>query len=309
MSLTSEPVPAAVPRTAVPTTRDWVRLLRPAQWTKNLFVLAPLLFSGRGTDPDALVAAAIALAAFCLLASAVYAVNDVADRDSDRSHPIKQSRPVASGRITVSAALMLAGGLMVAGLGAAWVVSPSLAALAAGYLALNLLYNVWLKHVVILDVFALAAFFLLRLLAGAVAIKVQPSIWLLICGGLLALYLGFAKRRHELVLLGEDSIRHRKVLGDYGPAFLDQMSVVLLAVTIVAYIMYTLSPERVALSGHGLTYSVVFVLYGVFRYLYLVHQRGGGSPTETLLTDRSLIIDVTLWALYCGWVVYHPVLR
>lgn len=304
MSISSDPAAALLPNTTSPGVRDWVRLVRPAQWTKNLFVLAPLLFSGKGNQSDAIVSALLALVAFCLLASAVYSFNDVADRESDRSHPTKRNRPVASGRITTSAAIGMAAGLIVAGMGLSWVVSHRLALIAGAYLGLNLIYSFWIKHVVILDVFAIAAFFLLRLLGGSVAIAVAPSIWLLICGGLLALYLGFAKRRHELMLLGGDSTSHRKVLGDYGPAFLDQMSVVLLAVTVVSYIMYTLSPERVAVSGHLLTYSLVFVLYGVFRYLYLVHQRGGGSPTETLLTDRSLIIAVVLWSAYCGWVVY-----
>jgi 4-hydroxybenzoate polyprenyltransferase len=303
MSIPSDPATALMPATN-PEIRDWVRLMRPAQWIKNLFVLAPLLFSGKAGDPDSIVAALLSLVAFCLLASAVYSFNDVADRESDRAHPTKRNRPVASGRISISAAYGMAGALVVSGLGLSWLVSPRLALIAGGYLSLNLFYSLWFKHLVILDVFALAAFFILRLLGGAFAINVEPSIWLLICGGLLALYLGFAKRRQELVLLGEDSLSHRKVLGDYGPAFLDQMSVVLLAVTVVSYIMYTLSPERVAASGHRLTYSLVFVLYGVFRYLFLVHQRGGGSPTETLLTDRSLIIAVFLWAGYCGWVVY-----
>jgi 4-hydroxybenzoate polyprenyltransferase len=304
MSIPSDPAAAILPHTASPSIRDWIRLLRPAQWTKNLFVLAPLLFSGKGTQSEAIVSALLALVAFCFLASAVYSFNDVADRESDRSHPTKRNRPVASGRITTGSAIGLAALLVVLGLGLSWIVSPRLALIAGTYLTLNLFYSFWIKQVVILDVFAIAAFFLLRLLGGSVAIEVAPSIWLLICGGLLALYLGFAKRRHELMLLGGESTSHRKVLGDYGPAFLDQMSVVLLAVTVVSYIMYTLSPERVAVSGHLLTYSLVFVLYGVFRYLFLVHQRGGGSPTETLLTDRSLIVAVFLWSAYCGWVVY-----
>ena len=304
MSVPSDPAAALPSAASTSGLKDWIRLVRPAQWIKNLFVLAPLLFSGRGTEPEAIVAALLSLVAFCLLASAVYAFNDVADRESDRVHPTKRNRPVASGRIGVPVAIGIAAGLVVIGLGVSWAVSSGLAVIAAAYLILNIFYSLWLKHLVILDVFALAAFFLLRLLGGSAAIDVAPSIWLLICGGLLALYLGFAKRRQELLLLGEGSASHRKVLGDYGPAFLDQMSVVLLAVTVVSYIMYTLSPERVALSGQRLTYSLVFVLYGVFRYLFLVHQRGQGSPTETLLTDRSLIVAVLLWAAYCGWVVY-----
>ncbi len=285
---------------------DWVRLMRPRQWVKNAFVLTPLLFSGRFLLRSADLRAAVAFLGFCLLASAVYTWNDVLDREADRQHPLKRLRPVASGRLSVRAAAWFGAGLAGAGLAVSVALGLDVAAIGASYLVLNVLYSFRLKHVVVLDVFCIAGFFILRLLAGSRAIDVVPSIWLLLCGGLLALYLGFAKRRHELQLLGADSAQHRSVLAHYSPAFLDQMSGVLLSVTIVAYIMYTLSPEKVAETGYRLTYSTVFVLYGVFRYLYLVHQRDAGNPNEVLFADRSLLGSVVLWFLYCFWVIYFP---
>ncbi|MBK7715822.1 MAG: decaprenyl-phosphate phosphoribosyltransferase [Gemmatimonadetes bacterium] len=285
----------------------WIRLLRPQQWVKNAFVLTPLVFSGNFLQGEAVEQALAAFCAFCLVASGVYAGNDVVDRHADRAHPVKRNRPVAAGIIPVGGALAVALSAVVLALAIGMAVHPALAGIIATYLGLNVLYTLWLKHMVLLDVFTIAAFFVLRLLAGATAIAVAPSIWLLLCGGLLALYLGFAKRRHELVLLGTQSSEHRSVLSEYSPMFLDQMSTVLLAVTVVSYIMYTVSQEKLAEVGsYALTGSTVFVLYGVFRYLYLVHQRQGGSPTETLLTDRSLMVAVVLWFAYCGMVIYLP---
>lgn len=285
---------------------DLLRLMRPRQWIKNLFVLAPLMFAFEATHRDAVIAALGAFFAFCLAASAVYAYNDVLDRKEDQAHPIKKNRPVASGKVSVGAALTLAVVLAVGALVLSFAVRPAVAAIAGGYMALNLLYSVKLKHMVILDVFSIASFFVLRLLAGAVAIPVKASVWLLLCGGLLALYLGFAKRRHELVLLGDHSADHRSVLSHYSPVFLDQMSVVLLSVTIVSYIMYALTSETAQRVGsEALSYGTPFVLYGVFRYLYLVHKHEKGSPTETVLTDVPLLIDVGLWLAYNFWVLYR----
>jgi 4-hydroxybenzoate polyprenyltransferase len=287
--------------------RDWLRLIRPQQWIKNAFVLTPLLFSGKFLDFRADLRAGLAFISFCFLASAVYAWNDILDREGDRQHPTKRLRPVAAGRISVPSAAWCGAILAAVGLvGCAFLGQPVLV-VAIAYLGLNVLYSFRLKHVVVLDVFCVAGFFVLRLLAGARAVAVVPSIWLLLCGGLLALYLGFAKRRHELVLLGSGSSQHRTVLADYSPAFLDQMSGVLLSVTIVAYIMYTLSPEKLAeIGSYRLTYSTGFVLYGVFRYLFLVHQREGGNPNDVLFTDRALLASVVLWFLYCFWVIYSP---
>lgn len=285
----------------------WLRLLRPAQWSKNLFVLAALLFSGKATDLAVATDALLAFVAFCLAASAVYAFNDVRDREADRAHPVKRRRPVAAGLISTTYATAAAALLAVAGLGLAAAVHPGAALWLAAYLVLNIAYSLWLKQVVILDVFAIASFFVIRLLVGAAAVEAPPSVWLLLCGGLLALYLGFAKRRHELSVLGADSAAHRGVLAHYSPQFLDQISAVLLAVTIVAYLMYTLtSPTAQMVGTEELSYGVPFVLYGVFRYLYLVHQRDLGTPTETVLSDRSLLVTVALWALYSAWVLYRP---
>jgi 4-hydroxybenzoate polyprenyltransferase len=288
----------------------WIRLLRPRQWVKNFFVLAPLLFSGRALEWASQWRALAAFAVFCALASGVYALNDVIDRESDRAHPVKRVRPIAAGLISTSSALTLASILLLVALVGAFLVAPALGAIAVAYLAVNVAYGLKLKRIVIVDVFAVASFFVMRLLAGAAAVQVKPSLWLILCSGLLALYLGFAKRRHELELLGDASSDHRQVLSQYTTQFLDQLSVVLLAVTIVSYIMYTVESETAkAVGSDSLSYSTVFVLFGVLRYLYLVHRRGGdgGNPAETLLTDRSLLVACVLWVLYCGFVIYQPI--
>ena len=306
--MTSRTVPvSAVESEAGGGLSSWIRLVRPKQWVKNFFVLAPLLFSGKLLETDAVLAGATAFLAFCFAASSVYVLNDVVDREADRSHPTKRSRPIASGLIHPRQAILDGAVLAISALALTFSLGRAVTLIILGYLILNALYSLRLKHVVILDVFSIATFFVLRLLGGASAIEVEPSIWLILCGGLLALYLGFAKRRHELTLLAGGSTEHRRVLGDYGTGFLDQMSAVLLAITVVSYIMYTISPAKVEEVGsYALTYSLVFVLYGVFRYLYLVHQKSRGSPTETLLTDRALLGTLVLWVLYCGWVIYRP---
>ena len=283
----------------------WIRAIRPEQWLKNGFVLSPIVFSGRAMIWDYQWHALVAFGAFCAVASAVYLMNDVIDREADRVHPRKASRPVASGLISTASALVGAGILGVGGVVAGALAGVDVAIVLVAYLVLNVLYGTWLKHIVIVDVFSIAAFFVMRLLAGAFAVDVRPSIWLILCGGLLALYLGFAKRRHELVLLGSGSTNHRAVLADYSTTFLDQLSVVLLSVTVVAYIMYTLESDTArAVGSNAMTYSTAFVLYGVLRYLYLVHRNDAGNPTETLLTDRSLLATVVLWAGYCGTIIY-----
>lgn len=257
---------------------DWLRLFRPAHWITNLFVLGPLLFSGRAFDPLALTHALVSFAAFCLVSSGIYAINDVMDREADRVHPIKRERPIAAGRIATRSAIVAGLTLVLVGLALASFVNRTVVLFIALHVALNVLYMWRLKGIVVLDVFAIASFFVIRLLTGAAAVEVEPSVWLLLCGGLLALYLGFTKRRHELVLLGDESAGHRGVLSQYTPAFLDQMSMVLLSVTVVCYIMYTLeSATANAVGTNLLSYSTVFVLYGVFRYLFLVHQREGGD--------------------------------
>jgi 4-hydroxybenzoate polyprenyltransferase len=283
--------------------------LRPHQWTKNLLVFAGLLFGQLLLDTNALIRSIVAFAVFCALSSAVYVFNDIADRDADRQHPLKRSRPIASGALPVSTAYGAAIALTLAALAAALAyLGPAFAAVAAAYLALQALYSTWLKRVVIIDVLTIAAGFVLRAAAGAVAIAVPMSDWLLVVTVLLALFLALSKRRHEIVLLADGAMNHRAILGEYSPYLLDQMISVVTASTLVAYAFYTISPEtqhRFHTSLLGLT--LPFPLYGIFRYLYLVHRKElGGSPSELLLTDRPLLVCVALWALVVTAIIYGP---
>jgi len=266
-----------------------VQSLRPQQWTKNLLVFAGLGFSGRLIDRDAWVPALAAFVIFCGLSGAVYLINDVIDRAADAQHPIKRLRPVASG----AASALLA----VACLTAAAAVNRALAMTAGAYVALLLAYSLALKHYVIIDVLTLAGGFVLRAVAGAVAIGVPISHWLLVCTTLLALFLGLSKRRHELTLLADGAAGHRPILQEYSPYLLDQMIAVVTASTLIAYSVYTISSETAErLGSDRLGLTIPFVLYGIFRYLYLVHQRrGGGNPSDLLLTDRPLLACVGLW--------------
>ena len=282
--------------------------VRPGEWTKNLFVFAGLLFGQRLTDPLAVKRAGLAFLIFCALAGVVYLVNDVADRDRDRQHPRKRNRPIASGALSVPTALGAAALLTACGLGAAWWLGRDFFAVAAGYLLLLVLYSGPLKHIVIIDVLTIAIGFVLRVAAGAVAIGVPISQWLLICTILLALFLGLSKRRHEIVLLADGAIGHRRILEEYSPYLLDQMIGVVTASTLMAYILYATSHETAEKFGTSLLgLTIPFPLYGIFRYLYLVHRKeGGGSPAELLLNDRPLLACVALWAVGVAVIIYRP---
>jgi 4-hydroxybenzoate polyprenyltransferase len=282
--------------------------VRPGEWTKNLFVFAGLLFGQRLTDPLAVRRAGLAFLIFCALAGVVYLVNDVADRDRDRQHPRKRNRPIASGALSVPTALGAAALLTACGLGAAWWLGRDFFAVAAGYLLLLVLYSGPLKHIVIIDVLTIAIGFVLRVAAGAVAIGVPISQWLLICTILLALFLGLSKRRHEIVLLADGAIGHRRILEEYSPYLLDQMIGVVTASTLMAYILYATSHETAEKFGTSLLgLTIPFPLYGIFRYLYLVHRKeGGGSPAELLLNDRPLLACVALWAVGVAVIIYRP---
>lgn len=283
--------------------------LRPAQWTKNLLVFAGLLFGRRLFDPASVVDAVSAFAVFCALSGVVYLVNDVADRDNDRLHPLKSRRPIASGALPVPVAMGVALALGSGALASALVIGPAFGAVAAAYLALQILYSFPLKHIVIIDVLTIAIGFVLRAVGGAVAVRVEISHWLLVCTILLALFIALAKRRHEIVLLASDAATHRPILGEYSPYLLDQMIGVVTASTLISYVFYTISPETQAKFGTAwLGLTIPFPLYGIFRYLYLVHQReGGGSPADLLLTDRPLLACVALWALTVALIIYRPV--
>ena len=250
-------------------------------------------------DPVAVLQASAAFVIFCLLSGVVYLINDVADRDGDRRHPIKKFRPIASGEVPVAAALTLAAVLTLVAVSAAFWLRPLFGVLALAYLGLLALYSGPLKHIVIIDVLTIAVGFVLRAAAGAVAIDVAVSPWLYVLTILLALFLALSKRRHELVLLADRRPDHRPILEEYSPYLLDQMISVVTASTLVAYAIYTVSPETIDKFGTDrLGLTLPFPLYGIFRYLYLVHQKeGGGSPSEMLLTDRPLLICVALWAV------------
>jgi 4-hydroxybenzoate polyprenyltransferase len=285
--------------------------LRPEQWTKNLLLFAGLIFGGRLLEPAAVASSVGGFLVFCALASAMYLVNDICDRDADQRHPIKRQRPIASGAVSVSAAAAAAATLVGGALIGAWFIGPSFAAISVAYAALLLLYSTRLKHIVILDVLVIAGGFVLRAVAGAAAVEVPIGSWLVTCTTLLALFLALSKRRHELVLLGGDAIDHRRSLEEYSPYLLDQMIAVVTASTLIAYTMFATSAETAQRLGtQHLGYTVPFVLYGIFRYLYLVHQkRGGGSPAAMLLTDGALLACVVLWAVAVMLLMYSPLGR
>ena len=282
--------------------------VRPDQWTKNLVVFAGVLFGQRLFELPALTRAVAAFGIFCVLSSAIYLLNDVADRERDRRHPLKRLRPIASGELPATTALGAAVVLAAAGLGGALALGWYFFMVAAAYIGLLGLYSGPLKHIVIVDVLVIAFGFVLRAVAGAVAVDVESSHWLLVCTLLLALFVALAKRRHELAILDDEAIRHRPSLGEYDTGLLDQMIAIVSASTLVAYVFYTISPEtqlRFGTAWLGLT--IPFPLYGIFRYLYVVHRReGGGSPAEQLLTDRPLLVCVVLWALMAVLIIYRP---
>ena len=279
--------------------------LRPGQWTKNLVVFAGLIWGLRLFEPDAVARAGAAFLLFCALSGVVYLLNDVADREADRLHPVKARRPIASGALPVSTALVTASVLAVMSLAAAFELGTWFGLTAAGYTLLLAVYTALLKHIVIIDVLTIATGFVLRAIGGAVVIDVQVSSWLLVCTLLLALFLAMSKRRHELVALS-DATGHRRILEEYSPYLLDQMIAVVTASTLIAYAFYTISPETQQKFGTGLlSLTIPFPLYGIFRYLYLVHRReGGGSPAEMLLRDRPLLWCVVLWITTVVVIVY-----
>lgn len=278
--------------------------MRIYQWVKNLLVFAPLVFAKRMTDSAALGQAALAFASFCLVASAIYLMNDLLDLERDRQHPDKRQRALPSGRLPLGLARSASFVLVAAGLGLAWLGGFLVWPLV--YWAINIAYSLRLKHVVVLDAMCIAAGFLLRVYAGGAAIGVHVSSWLTLCTFFVALLLAFAKRRHELSLLGEDSEGHRKALRDYSVAFLDQMIAPLGAMTVLAYAAYTVSPQTVQHFGSDrLVFTVPFVVFGIFRYLYLVHQRSeGGNPTRLLMRDGQMLLNILLWFGVSVWVVY-----
>lgn len=284
-----------------------LRALRPVQWVKNVFVLAPVIFAEQLTRSQTMGRALLAFAIFCFAASTVYLVNDLRDREEDRRHPEKRRRrPIASGALSIPQAVVAAVVLAAVALSGSFYLGTPFLLLIALYLLINLLYSSWLKHVVILDVMAVASGHLLRVMAGGAAVAVAVSSWLLLCTTFLALFLVFSKRRHEILLLADEAANHRSVLSHYSPQFLDQMINVVTASTVVSYALYAVAADTVLRFGsENLVYTMPMVLFGVFRYLYLTYQvTEKRNPTEAVLFDPPSIANVFLWGLAVLWIVY-----
>ncbi|MGD0012378.1 MAG: decaprenyl-phosphate phosphoribosyltransferase [Terriglobia bacterium] len=306
-----EPSVPITPREATTPTRNFafgglVESLRPQQWVKNGFVFAALIFSRSITDwhRNARVAAGALL--FCLISSAVYLLNDILDAPEDRKHPLKRLRPLASGRLGVGTAAIVAIILAILSLYGAWILDRTFFIIVLAYGVINVLYSWALKRVVLLDVFVISAGFVLRVISGGVIIHVEISPWLVVCATLLALFLALSKRRHELVALGKDAGEHRSILAHYSPYFLDQLIGIVTASTVMSYALYTLSNDvQVKFPGKRLDLTIPFVLFGIFRYLYLVHQNEeGGNPTRLLFADLVLLSVVLFWAASVIFIIY-----
>jgi 4-hydroxybenzoate polyprenyltransferase len=291
-----------------------LELLRPTQWSKNLILFAALLFSPARVvleNAQAVLRSVEGFVAFCLLSSAVYALNDILDLKADREHPKKKARPIASGRVSVSAAAAISIVLGAGGVVWAFLIDPYFGWIAVAYLCVNLAYSLGLKRAVILDVMLLSMGFVLRAVGGVAVIRTllseaYLSYWLILCAFLLSLFLALAKRRHEIALLGDSAAQHRPSLANYSLAFIDQMLAALAAATIVAYSLYTISDDTFRHYGtRNLLWTLPFVVYGLFRYLFLIHNRGeGGDPSKLLVKDIATLLNVLLWTFTTAAIVY-----
>ena len=273
--------------------------MRPEQWIKNFFVFTALLFSKNLHNPLKGIEAIIGFTIFCMITGCAYMINDLVDLEKDKLHPVKSRRPLASGKLKKDTAVKIVVLVCLTSLFFAFYMNVLFGIIVLAYFLLNIGYSIYLKNIVIIDVVSIAAGFVLRVLGGAVIISVVASQWLILCTILLSLFLGFSKRRHELILLEDSATSHRKVLEHYSPYFLDQMIAVVTASTLICYALYTMSKDTVEKLGTSkLIYTIPFVLYGIFRYLYLVHQKEkGGSPTEIMFTDKPMIINICLWVI------------
>ena len=279
---------------------SYLRLARPKQWTKNGFVLAGVVFAHEALMVSSVVSALLAFLAFCALSGAVYAANDVLDVEEDRKHPVKRRRPVASGAVSARSAVVFAAVLVICGLALGFAVDVGVGLAGLAYLALQAVYTPILKHTAILDVMSISAGFVIRALAGVAAVGSPISPWLIVCTALLTLFLGFSKRRHEIASLGDAATAHRKNLRDYSVPLLDEMMNIMISATIIAYVLYTFFEYE----NYYMMASIPFVVYGVFRYMLLVHRNGGGNPDTLLLRDRPLQITLALWLAVVGTVIY-----
>lgn len=306
--------PRAVRRRSLP--QAIIAAVRPRQClTKNLLVFGALIFARRPQpgyapvsifEPEPILKACLAFLIFCLASGAVYILNDIMDVEQDRLHPRKRNRPIAAGELPIPVAWLVFGLLIIIMVVSATLLRPLLAAIAALYVILQVSYSFGLKQQVILDVFIIAAGFVMRAVAGAVAIAVAISPWLYVLIGLGALFLGFAKRRAEIMLLNETAGQHRRVLEEYSATLLEELIAIVTSATVMAYALYTFSAENLP-KNHAMMLTIPFVLYGLFRYLYLVYRKNeGGSPEQLLMTDIPLLACIVLWGLSCVVVLYYP---
>ncbi|MCS7177974.1 MAG: decaprenyl-phosphate phosphoribosyltransferase [Anaerolineae bacterium] len=282
-----------------------ITAMRPKQWAKNIFVFAPLVFDQKLFHPVYLARTVAGFVLLCLISGAVYLVNDLVDAEKDRQHPRKRHRPIASGRLSPRAAMVCALLIPLVGLPAGFLLDPLFGGVLSAYLILQVAYSFLLKNVVIMDALAVAAGFVLRVAAGIPLVEAERfSPWIYTCMGLLALFISFSKRRHELTLLGENANHHRESLGEYNVLLLDQFILIVTAATLVAYTLYTFSAPNLP-SNHTMMLTVPFVLYAIFRYLYLVYVKGmGGEPEEIVLRDRPLQVGVLLWGMAVILIMY-----
>ncbi len=284
-----------------------IRLARPQQWLKNIFVFAVLIFAGRAMELDAIELTLTTFFSFCLASSAIYFLNDYKDIEEDKNHPIKQYRPMASGALPPWVGVLGCLLLATTSLAIAYLfVNLPTTLVVSIYLVLNFAYSLGLKHIVIIDVLCIASGFVLRILAGSAALSASPSTWLVLCGVMISLFLAFTKRRGEVTRLGERATEHRKVLAEYSTAFLDQAISIVTTATVVGYVLYTVDERTVELVGsRAMLLSVPPVLYGIFRYLYLVyHERTAEDPTRTVFADVPILITGVIWGICCMLVIF-----
>lgn len=281
--------------------KEYIKLMRVKQYIKNLFVVAALIFSNKLLDSNAIYNTAIAFISFCLISSSVYVLNDIVDIEKDKLHPKKCKRPLASGAISKTSALILLLLLFMISISLSILVNINLTFILLLYLANNLLYSFKIKNIILLDVFSIAFGFILRVLAGSVSINVSLSNWIILCTFFLSLYLGLGKRKKEISTLKDNAGEHRKILKEYNDEIINQMMTVVLSSTIVCYALYSTSnPEN-----PNMILTTIFVVYGVLRYNYIINTTDEGNPTDVVLKDRSLQINVLIWAISCLFIVLY----
>ena len=282
-----------------------LKTMRPKQWTKNVFIFAALIFDGKLFEPLWMGRTIAAFCLFCLVSSAVYIINDIVDLEKDKKHPTKRTRPLPSGQLSREVAIAAAVIFSVVGVGLSFLLSVQFGVIVTFYLLMMILYSFWLKNVVIIDIMTIAAGFVLRVAAGVVVIPVERfSPWIYVCMTLLALFMAAAKRRQELVMLASDANNHRAILEEYSIDFLDSIISLVTSTTVIAYSLYTFSAPNLP-ANHSMMLTIPFVLYALFRYLYLVRVKGlGGAPEDLVLRDRPFLVSVLLFGFSAIWMLW-----